>query len=201
MAEITTKTVKLSAIKLNPDNPRRISKKDMDRLVKSIQEFPEMLNIREIVVDETMTVLGGNMRTLALRKAGAKTCVVKIVSGWTDEQKRRFVISDNGSWGEWDMDLLSAWDDLPLIDWGIKIPEHFVAPQVEQKESEGLMRDNFNKGKGAADEQGNGEHSAYAESFPVTFILDQSEWELWVTVKDRLKLKDDKAAFLKMIGG
>ena len=72
---VETKKVKLSQIKLNPDNPRRISEKDMERLVKSLTEFPEMMDIREIVVDEGMMVLGGNMRTLALRKAGAKECV------------------------------------------------------------------------------------------------------------------------------
>lgn len=123
MAKIEIKKVKLSEIKLNPDNPRTISKKDMDLLVKSLQEFPDMLSIREIVVDETMTVLGGNMRTLALRKIGAKEATAKIVKGLTPEQKREFIIKDNAAFGEWDMDLLSAWDDLPLIDWGVKIPE------------------------------------------------------------------------------
>lgn len=198
MAEITIKKVKLSTIKLNPDNPRRISTKDMDRLVKSLQEFPEMLNVREIVVDETMTALGGNMRTLALRKAGAKECTVKIVSGWTKEQKRRFVISDNAPFGEWDMDLLSAWDDLPLIDWGVKIPEHFTTPPADPKETDGTLNSVFNAGKGEADESGTGD---MAEHFPVTVVLNQSEWGLWMAVKSRLKLKDDKAAFLKMIGG
>ena len=123
---IETKKVKLSQIKLNPDNPRRISEKGMERLVKSLAEFPEMMDIREIVVDENLMVLGGNMRTLALRKAGAKECVAKVVTGLTPEQKRRFVISDNGSWGEWDMDLLSSWDDLPLVDWGVDLPEDWM---------------------------------------------------------------------------
>lgn len=128
MVEITIKTVKLSQIKLNPDNPRRISEKAMDRLVKSLQDFPDMLLLREIVVDETMTCLGGNMRTLALRKVGAKDVTAKIVKGLTPEQKREFVIKDNGSWGEWDMDLLSgAWSDLPLIDWGVKLPDDWLA--------------------------------------------------------------------------
>lgn len=131
MIDVKTKTVKLSAIKLNPDNPRRISTKDMDRLIKSLQEFPEMLNVREIVVDENMVALGGNMRTLALRKAGAKTCTVKIVSGWTEEEKRRFVISDNGSWGEWNMDELASWDDLPLVELGVKIPEAWSKEKEE----------------------------------------------------------------------
>jgi DNA modification methylase len=134
---IETKKVKLSQIKLNPDNPRRISEKDMDRLVKSLTEFPEMMDIREIVVDEDFVCLGGNMRTLALRKAGAKECVAKIVTGLTPEQKREFVIRDNTQQGEWDFDLLSAWDDLPLIDWGVDLPEDWLSgPDPEPKDAE-----------------------------------------------------------------
>lgn len=81
--KVEIKTVKLNEIKLNPDNPRTISKKDMDLLVKSLQEFPDMLKLREIVVDEKMIVLGGNMRLLALQKIGAKDVTAKIVSGLT----------------------------------------------------------------------------------------------------------------------
>jgi len=126
MVEISIKTVKLSTIKLNKENPRRISNQDMERLVKSLQDFPEMMKLREIVVDETMTVLGGNMRYLALKKIGAKECTAKIVTGLTPEQKREFVIKDNSQFGEWDMDLLSAWDDLPLVDWGVDLPEDWL---------------------------------------------------------------------------
>jgi len=136
---IETKRVKLAQVKLNPDNPRRISKKDMDRLVKSLTDFPEMLEIREIVCDENMTVLGGNMRLQALKKAGAKECFAKIVSGLTDAQKREFVIKDNGSWGEWSMDdLANAWGDLPLVDWGVKLPDDWMKadePPEEKPES------------------------------------------------------------------
>jgi hypothetical protein len=127
MAKIEIKKVKLSEIKLNPDNPRTISKKDMDLLMKSIKEFPDMLMLREIVVDETMTVLGGNMRLLALQKSGVKEVTAKIVSGLTKEQKREFVIKDNSSFGSWDMDALAnAWGDLPLADWGVDLPEDWL---------------------------------------------------------------------------
>ena len=126
---IEVKQVKLAALKLNPNNPRRIGNKEMERLVKSLQEFPDMLSIREIVVDETMTVLGGNMRLLALKKAGAKECVAKIVTGLTPEQKREFVVKDNASFGSWDMDALAnAWGDLPLADWGVDLPADWGAP-------------------------------------------------------------------------
>jgi len=134
MVKVEIRTVKLSEIKLNPDNPRRISKKDMDLLVKSLKDFPEMLELREIVVDETMTVLGGNMRTLALRKSGAKECTAKIVSGLSTAQKREFVIKDNGSMGDWNMDeLANMWSDLPLADWGVDLPANFTGDETEEK--------------------------------------------------------------------
>ncbi|MCJ7783482.1 MAG: hypothetical protein MUP41_06075 [Desulfobacterales bacterium] len=78
MVTVEIKTVSLSDIKLNPDNPRRITGKAMDYLVKSLQDFPDMLKMREIVVDETMTVLGSNMRALALTKAGVKGVMAKV---------------------------------------------------------------------------------------------------------------------------
>jgi len=126
--KIEVKKVNLSKIKLNPDNPRQINKTQLDRLVKSITEFPEMMELREIVVDDTMTILGGNMRFRALKEAGAKEAVAKIVTGLTPEQKREFIIKDNGTnWGEWDMDALgNLWSDLPLTEWGIDLPEDWM---------------------------------------------------------------------------
>ncbi len=140
--KIETKKVKLSTLKPNPNNPRMISKKDMDRLVKSLTDFPEMLEIREIVCDETMTVLGGNMRLQALKKAGAKECLAKIVSGLTDYQKREFVIKDNGSWGEWSMDTLAnSWGDLPLADWGVDLPEDWLKEVKEEEHNMAKITD------------------------------------------------------------
>jgi len=124
MVTVEVKKVKLSSIKLNPENPRTISNADMDRLVKSLKEFPEMMKMREIVVDETMTALGGNMRLLGLRQIGEDDCIAKIVKGLTPEQKREFIIKDNSQFGEWDMELLgSQWDSLPLAEWGVDIPK------------------------------------------------------------------------------
>lgn len=131
MVKVEVKTVKLGEIKLNPDNPRTISKKDMDLLVKSLKDFPEMLELREIVVDETMTILGGNMRYLALQKSGVKECIAKIVTGLTPAQKREFIVKDNAAFGEWNMeDLANSWADLPLVEWGVKMPDY----DAEKKE-------------------------------------------------------------------
>ena len=122
--QVDVKTVKLSKVKLNTDNPRRISERDMERLVKSLQEFPDMMKLREIVVDETMTVIGGNMRVLALRKMGIQEATAKIVKGLTADQKREFVIKDNSNFGTFDFDALAnGWDNLPLTDWGVDLPE------------------------------------------------------------------------------
>ena len=131
--KIETKRLNLDKINLNPDNPRTIKGPAFDRLVKSLKDFPEMLELREIVVDETMTVLGGNMRLLALLKSGVKDCVAKVVIGLTAEQKREFIIKDNAQFGEWNFDALANdWSDLPLIDWGVDLPEDWLyAPNFE----------------------------------------------------------------------
>ena len=135
--EIEVKIVKLSKIKLNPDNPRTITEKAMANLVKSLQDFPDMMSLREIIVDEKMMVLGGNMRLLALQKIGAKEATAKIVKGLTPEQKREFVIKDNAAFGEWDMDVLAnSWGDLPLTEWGIGLPEEWAAPRNEEDQGE-----------------------------------------------------------------
>ena len=137
MANVEVKMVKLSEIKLNPDNPRTISKKKMEYLVKSLNDLPDMLQIRPIVVDETMTCLGGNMRTLALRKAGAGEATVAIVTGLTTEQKREFVIKDNAAYGEWNFEeLANSWSDLPLADWGVDLPEDWLKSSEEPKDAE-----------------------------------------------------------------
>ena len=124
---VKTKKVKLSEIKLNVDNPRQISKVDMERLVKSLQEFPEMMQLREVVVDEEYTILGGNMRFRALQELGEADCIAKIVTGLTPEQKREFIIKDNSQFGFWDMDLLANdWDSLPLAEWGVNLPKAWM---------------------------------------------------------------------------
>jgi DNA modification methylase len=136
--QFKVKKISLSEIKLNPDNPRTISKEQMERLVKSLKEFPEMMELREIVVDDNMMILGGNMRYLALKEAGENECIAKIVSDLTPEQKKEFIIKDNGSWGEWDMDVLAnGWDDLPLTDWGVNLPDDwFKGEDIEPVDAE-----------------------------------------------------------------
>jgi len=110
----------LSEIKLNDHNPRQIKDRQMKRLVKSIQDFPEMTELRPIVVDENNVILGGNMRYRAMQQLGYEQTEVVKVSGLSDEQKREFIIKDNVPFGDWDWDALAnEWDAVELNDWGL----------------------------------------------------------------------------------
>ena len=114
--------VKLNAIKSNKDNPRLIKDDKFKKLVKSIKEFPEMLKLRPIVVDEDMVVLGGNMRLKASREAGLKEVWIEVAEGLTEEQKKEFIVKDNVGFGEWDWDSLgNDWDNVKLGEWGMDV--------------------------------------------------------------------------------
>ena len=114
--------VKISKVKGNPNNPRIIKNDKFKKLVKSIQEFPEMLKLRPIVVDEDMMVLGGNMRLKASKDAGLKEVWIEIAEGLTEEQKKEFIVKDNVGFGEWEWDMLAnEWDSVQLADWGLDV--------------------------------------------------------------------------------
>jgi hypothetical protein len=113
--------IKINEIKLNPNNPRLIKDDKFAKLVQSIKDFPEMLNIRPIVVNDDMVILGGNMRFKACKEAGLKEVPIIKVSGLTEEKQREFLIKDNISGGEWDWALLQEWDNLELEEWGLDV--------------------------------------------------------------------------------
>ena len=115
-------TIQISKIKLNPNNPRLIKDDKFNKLVQSIKDFPEMLNIRPIVVNEDMIILGGNMRFKACKEAGLKEVPIIKASGLSAEKQREFLIKDNVSGGEWDWTLLQEWDSIELGDWGLDLP-------------------------------------------------------------------------------
>jgi len=116
--------VKISEIKLNPNNPRLIKDDKFKGLVQSIKDFPEMLEIRPIVVNSDMVILGGNMRYKACKEAGLKEIPIIIADNLTEQQQKEFLIKDNVSGGEWDWDLLAnEWNVEQLEDWGLDVPE------------------------------------------------------------------------------
>ena len=113
---------KISDIKVNPNNPRLIKDDKFKKLVQSIKDFPEMLDIRPIVVNKDMIILGGNMRYKACKEAGLKEVPI-IITDLTEEQQKEFLIKDNTSGGEWDWNMIAnEWDVEQLGEWGLDVP-------------------------------------------------------------------------------
>jgi DNA modification methylase len=128
--------VPINTVKANPNNPRIIKDDKFAKLVKSINEFPQMLKLRPIVVNDDMFVLGGNMRLKACKEAGLKEIPIIKASELTEQQQKEFIVKDNVGYGEWDWnDLANNWDSEQLIDWGLDIPG-FDAEVIEAEEDD-----------------------------------------------------------------
>ena len=131
----------ITEIKSNPNNPRLIKDHKFKQLVKSIQEFPQMLELRPIVIDENNMVLGGNMRLKACLEAGLTDVPVIHANNLTEAQKKEFIIKDNISFGEHDWDALAnEWNIIELDEWGLDIPA-FANNDIEE------TKDNAKGGK------------------------------------------------------
>jgi DNA modification methylase len=136
-----TQTVPISKVKLNPNNPRLIKDDKFKKLVASIQGFPEMLQIRPIVVNADMVVLGGNMRLRACKEAGLKEVPIIVADNIPEDRQAEFIIKDNVGFGEWDWEMLAnEWDSDLLADWGLEVPENEVM-QLEAEEDDYEMPD------------------------------------------------------------
>jgi DNA modification methylase len=133
--------VPINTVKANPNNPRIIKDDKFAKLVKSINEFPQMLNLRPIVVNDDMVVLGGNMRLKACKEAGLKDIPIIKASELTEQQQKEFIVKDNVGYGEWDWsDLANNWDADQLQDWGLDIPG-FDAEVIEAEEDDFAVPD------------------------------------------------------------
>lgn len=126
---------KTANLRTNPNNPRAIRKDQLNKLVKSLQEFPEMLEARPIVIDKDGTVLGGNMRLKAAQLAGLEEVPV-FVREWDEEKDSEFIIKDNVSFGEWDWDMLGNNEEPEqLQEWGLTIPWDNTEDEDEQEDT------------------------------------------------------------------
>ena len=117
-------------IKPNPLNPRFIRDKKFEDLKRSIQDFPQMLSLREIVIDEDCIVLGGNMRLKALKELNFKITNVVMWKGLADDEKKEFIIKDNANYGNWDWDILAnSFDEVALKRFGLNVwqPQEAIA--------------------------------------------------------------------------
>lgn len=157
--------MKLSEIKINPNNPRIIKDNRFKKLVKSMQEFPKMMELRPIILTDENIVLGGNMRLKALKELGYKDIPdnwVKKASELTDEEKQRFIIADNVSFGEHDWEILNLeWDLKELEEWGLYI-------NIEEKKDEEIKEKEI-------------------KGFKKTHVLLSFEPELMIKIQDKLQ--------------
>lgn len=114
-------SIAISKVRPNSENPRYIKDEKFKKLVQSLRDFPEMANVRPIVVNQEMVVLGGNMRLKAMQEAGWKEVPVEVVD-WSEEKQREFIIKDNAQFGEWSYDdLANNWDAEDLKEWGLDV--------------------------------------------------------------------------------
>tara|TARA_R110000744_G_scaffold30329_6_gene71862 strand:- start:3785 stop:4318 length:534 start_codon:yes stop_codon:yes gene_type:complete len=124
--------LKISELKTNTENPRIIKDNKFKQLVKSVKEFPEMLELRPIIIDEDNIILGGNMRFRACVEAGHKEVNVKVATGLTEEQKKEFIVKDNVGFGEWEWDILgNEWETKKLAEWGLDVWNPELEPESE----------------------------------------------------------------------
>jgi DNA modification methylase len=128
--------VKIGLVKNNPNNPRIIKDDKFKNLVESIKSFPKMLEIRPIVVNKDMIVLGGNMRLKASISAGLKEVPIIRAEDLTEDEEREFIIKDNVSGGEWDWSMLAnEWEQDELEKWGLDIPD-FASDEILEAEED-----------------------------------------------------------------
>jgi ParB-like chromosome segregation protein Spo0J len=189
-----TKTVKISDIKSNPNNPRLIKDDKFKKLVKSIQEFPQMLEIRPIVVNQDMIVLGGNMRLKACKEAGLKEIPIIYADDLTEEQQRQFIIKDNVGFGEWDWEMIAnEWDAEQLDDWGMNVPAFDPDVDYSILDDEGLdkqLEDMTNGVKKAIQIEFEAEH--YEEAFSLVKFWREQGGYVGGMIMEFLKAEKEK---------
>jgi hypothetical protein len=174
--------LKISEIKLNPKNPRVLKDWQFEKLKKSIEEFPEMLKLRPIVVDENNMILGGNARFKALKELGYKDIEVIRASELTEEKKREFIIKDNTHWGRWDMETLYAGYSQKEIElWNVVQGDqpNFIQSEELHQEVEKSYRDSV--------------------AYPITILANENEYEKWQALKASYKIRTDLDLFTKIL--
>jgi hypothetical protein len=188
------KTVKLSEIKSNPNNPRIIKDDKFSKLVKSIQEFPKMLEIRPIVVNADMIVLGGNMRLKACKEAGLKEVPVIFADDLTEDEQKQFIIKDNVGFGEWDWDMLAnEWEPELLEEWGLTVPNWGETPNydiLDDDEANGQLEDMTSGVKKAIQIEFDLEH--YDEAFELVKFWREQGAYVGAMIVEHLKAEKHK---------
>jgi hypothetical protein len=188
------RSVKLSEVKSNPNNPRIIKDDKFRKLVNSIQEFPKMLEIRPIVVNADMIVLGGNMRLKACKEAGLKEVPVIFADDLTEDEQKQFIIKDNVGFGEWDWDMLAnEWEPELLNEWGLEVPNWGETPDydiLDDDEANGQLEDMTSGVKKAIQIEFDLEH--YDEAFELVKFWREQGAYVGAMIVEHLKAEKQK---------
>ena len=182
-----TELVSIKLVKSNPNNPRIIKDDKFAKLVASIKEFPKMLEIRPIVVNDDMIVLGGNMRLKACIHAGLKEVPIIKVTDLTEQEQKQFIIKDNVSGGEWDWNMLAnEWDAQEINEWGLDVPNWGAGHDINTMSDEEVNLEEEFDPIGLSDGQqrvvflfdGPDEAKSYLNSIKVDFIKRNMAWQV-----------------------
>ena len=178
--------IKVSEIRPNPNNPRVIKDDKFKKLLKSITDFPQMLELRPIVVNDDMIVLGGNMRLKALEHLGIEETYIIKAKDLTDKQEQEFIIKDNVGYGEWDWDqLANEWDVEDLDDWGLDLPLDFVKELEAEEDDFAIPEGGIETDIVLGDLFEIGEHRLLCgdstDSDAVARLMDGEKWNLLAT--------------------
>jgi len=186
--------VNVATLKTNETNPRYIKDSKFKKLVKSIKEFPEMMEKRPIVVDENMVILGGNMRYEAAKAAGLFEVWIDVAEGWSEEKKREFIVKDNVGFGEWDWDILgNDWDNETLTEWGLDVwnPDDEVDYSILDDEDFGSELEDLQNGvKKAIQIPFELEH--YEEAFELVKYWREKKGYVGMMLIEKLKYEKDQ---------
>jgi hypothetical protein len=181
----------ITDIKANPKNPRVIKDEKFSKLVKSLQDFPEMLEKRPLVcftdVDSKVVVLGGNMRLKAAKECGMKQLPVMLADDWTEEQKNEFLIKDNVGFGEWNWEEITAdWDVEQLGEWGLDVPVFYNDLEINEMTDDDVdITEEFDPVGNTGNQQrvvflfdGKDEAESYLNSINVEFKKMNMAWQV-----------------------
>ncbi|MGX9985864.1 hypothetical protein [Soonwooa purpurea] len=183
-----TTNIKLSQLSPNdgqidglPKNPRFIRDERFEKLKKSIEELPEMLEIRELIVipfNKRFVIIGGNMRFRAMKDLGFKEAPCKVLDVNTPANiLRQISIKDNVAFGNDDFEALANdWDEAELKDWGMEFPSFDDFEEEEKEHIEKPDEDNM-----------------------IAVTLTDEEKESWLNAKEHLGIKNDKKAIFRLI--
>ena len=178
--------IKVSEIRPNPNNPRVIKDDKFKKLLKSITDFPQMLELRPIVVNDDMIALGGNMRLKALEHLGIEETYIIKAKDLTDKQEQEFIIKDNVGYGEWDWDqLANEWDVEDLDDWALDLPLDFVKELEAEEDDFAIPEGGIETDIALGDLFEIGEHRLLCgdstDSDSVARLMDGQKWNLLAT--------------------